>query len=115
MVHPLLLLLLLLGGIVTLLMHSGVLSRGRGARAPEVAPVCPAALNHWADQRLEQIRVELQKQHGQRAGSSMGANPASDALGWVEERILAQRLDSERQQIRSRLLSASRCQVQFQP
>lgn len=112
---PVLVLLLLGGGLFSLLSHAGALSRGRPAAAPESAPACPGSLNRWADQRLDQIRAQLQKQHGLKHGAGQQSNAISAALNWFDDRVIAQRLDAERQQIRSDLLASSRCLVQLQP
>lgn len=112
---PLLALIVLLAGVVAVLARSGVLSTGPSTAAMDGVPACQPAVNRWADQRLSQARSQLEQEHGFSRTQANDLNPVTEALNWIEDRIIAQRLADEREQIRSSVLSSSRCLVQFQP
>lgn len=106
---------LLLGGVFTILARPVTFSSGgMGGRSVD-APLCPAPLNRWADQRLALIREQLQNQHGLHRGEPSAPNAIVAAMNWIDDRILERRLDEDRQLIRSKLLKSSRCLVEFQP
>lgn len=112
---PLLLAILLLAGLAAVLVRSGVLSRGGMGLLPAEAPACPGPVNRWADQRLTQVRAQLLQEHGLYRSEGEASNAITAALNWIDDRIIDQQIGEERQQIRSSILRASRCLVQFQP
>ena len=112
---PLLLAVVLLGGLGALLARSGGHSIAGLLRVADDAPTCPARLNRWADQRLVELRIQLQKEHGLYRTDGEAPNAIAAAMHWIDDRIIDQRIGEAAQQIRSSLLKSSRCLVAFQP
>lgn len=110
-----LLVILLTGGVVALLVRSGALSIGGMLAIPGDAPPCPSTVNRWADQRLTATRAQLEKEHGLYRSAGEVPNAIAAAMTWIDDRLIDQRVDEARQQIRSSLLKSSQCLVQFQP
>lgn len=109
------LVVLVLGATVGLLVRSGTLSIGGLLQVPDDTPACPVTLNHWADQQLAAMRVQLQQDHGLYRAEGGALNAIGVAMNWIDDRIIEERITEERHQLRNRLLRTSRCLVQFQP
>lgn len=106
---------LLLGGMGTVLVRSGAFFAGGLPLTNDAVSTCPGPLNRWADQRLQQLRRQLERDHAIYRSNGASPNAIGAAMLWIDDRIIDQHVAAERQQIRSSLLRSSRCLVEFQP
>lgn len=109
-----LLMVIALAGLVVALARGGdqasALSRPSGDLA-----ACPAVINTWARQRLDQQRQVLEREHSVVRSDGEAPNAVIAAMRWLDDRIIDHYLERERDQIRAMTRASSRCLPMFTP
>lgn len=108
------LVILAVAGLAMALARSG---DQRSALSPPTGDLvaCPAVINAWARQRLEQQRQELMQDHGLDRAAGDQANAVTTAMRWIDGRIVDHYIARERDQIRAITRASRRCLPVFSP
>mgnify|MGYP006280420971 CR=1 FL=1 len=107
--------LLLLAGLSVVLVRCSGDSIRQLLRLGNDGPACNAAVNRWANQRLELSRSQLQQEHGLYRSQGENLNAITATMTWIDDRLIDRKISEERYQITRRVLDSSGCRPQFQP